>query len=73
MDTHGSYLRNYGHISRGHNVLLLSGKNQVETPAKALSALQPGTWSITAAEDRARTTITFDGLPKDDIHTRSMV
>ena len=68
-----AYLRDYGHVSRGHNVLLLDGKNQVETPAKASTPASVDTWSVTEAEDRARKSISFSGLPTADVHTRSLV
>ena len=67
------YQENYGKITRGHNVLLLDGKEQVSTPATAKGPVPNHTWSISPDQDRARGTITFTGLTGVGSHTRSIV
>lgn len=46
---------------------------QVNSPHKAHAALNNASWSIDPAQDRARGTITFDGLQGHANHTRSVV
>ena len=66
------YLVDYGRTTRAHNVLILDGKEQVETPAKASAPLPSDMWSITEREDRARGSITFAGLTGKGDHLRAM-
>merc|ERR1719331_1317894 len=44
---------NYGTRSRGHNVLLLDGHDQVDKPKKASTPLSNNSWSIDPRDDRA--------------------
>ena len=63
----------YAVQSTGHNVLLIDGKGQVNTPAKATAPLPANEWSISTDTDRARGSITFEGLAGRANHTRSIV
>jgi len=63
----------YGAISSGHNVVLVDGQQQVETPAKVTAPLANSSYAITEDQDRARGNITFHGLTGSAVHTRSLL
>lgn len=71
--TLSKYRSNYGIKARAHNVLILDGLDQVQTPAKAKAPLAADSWSVTNFEDRARDTITFADIKGSGSHTRSLV
>lgn len=67
------YRQDYGKMTRGHNVLLLDGKDQVGVLGTSKAPVPNHTWSIGPAQDRARGTVTFTGLAGTGSHTRSIV
>jgi len=68
------FQRQYGVLSRAHNVLLLDGQGQRGGPARARKPLAAGDWSVSPETTFARGTCDFfDGIVGRAAHARAVL